>query len=116
MRAASTGLIINVIASVFADKEMIDKRIIGSTVKETIGWDITVKNNKNTKVKIIVEDQYPVSEKKSIEVERLELSNAKLDDKTGRLTWELELEPGSKKMVNYKYSVKYPKDISLIIE
>lgn len=98
------------------NKEMFDKRFLGSSIKETIGWDITVKNNKNTKITIVVEDQFPVSEKKSIEVERHESSNAKLNDDTGKLTWALELEPNEKKILNFKYSVKYPNDLNLTWE
>jgi len=98
------------------NKKIIDKRIIGNNIKETIAWDITVKNNKNTKITITVEDQYPLSEKKSVEVELLESSNAKIDEKTGKLTWEFEMEPNEKKVFTYKYTVKYPKYVDLMIE
>ena len=98
------------------NKELFDKRVIGNYIKETIAWDITVKNNKDNKIKIIIEDQFPVSEKKSIEIEQLESSNAKLDAKTSKLNWTLELEPNEKKVLQYKYSVKYPKFSNLIIE
>ncbi len=106
----------NVIVAREGNKQMIDKRIVGSSIKETIGWDITVKNNKDAKIKITIHDQFPVSEKKSIEVERLESSGAKVEEKTGKLTWELQLEPNEKKTLSYKYSVKYPKNVSLAIE
>ena len=98
------------------NKEMNDKRVIGNNIKETLGWDITIKNNKTSKIKIIVEDQIPISEKKSIVVELLESSNARVDEKTGKLTWEIELEPNEKRVVMYKYSVKYPKYLNLILE
>jgi len=106
----------NIIVKREGNKRMIDKRIIGNSIKETIGWDITVKNNKNTKIKITVDDQYPLSERKSILIEQLESTNAKIDEKTGKLTWELELEPNEKKVLTYKYSVKYPKYENLMIE
>jgi hypothetical protein len=98
------------------NKEMFDKRMMGGNIKETLAWDITVKNNKNARIKIVVEDQFPLSQKKSIEVERLEYSNAKLDDKTGKMTWVLDLEPNDKNVLNYKYSVKYPKYLSLSMD
>jgi hypothetical protein len=106
----------NIIVKREGNKEMFDKRIIGNNIKEVLGWDITIKNNKGTRVKIIVEDQFPLSQKKSIEVERLETSNAHVDDKTGKLTWRFELGPNEKKVVNYKYSVKYPKYVNLMLE
>jgi len=91
------------------NKEVNDKRVIGSNVKETVGWDITVKNNKESKIRITVMDQFPLSEKRSIEVERLQSSGARIDDATGKLTWEFELAPNEKRVVNFRYSVKYPK-------
>ena len=106
----------NIIVKREGSKEMNDKQILGKNIKETLGWNITVKNNKSAKIKIIVDDQFPVSEKKSIEVERLDYSNAKLEDKTGKLSWELQIEPNDKKVVSFKYSVKYPKYVNLMIE
>lgn len=85
-------------------------------IKETIAWDITVKNNKNKKINITVVDQYPLSERKNVEVELLESSNAKIDEKTGKLTWEFEMESNEKKVFTYKYTVKYPKYVDLTIE
>jgi len=98
------------------NKEMNDRRIVGSNIKETIGWDITIKNNKNVKIKIIVEDQIPISQKKSIVVELLESSGARVDEKSGKLSWQIELDPNKKKIVTYTYSVRYPKYENLILE
>ncbi len=98
------------------NKEMFDKKIIGNNIKETLAWDITIKNNKDSKIKIIIEDQYPLSYRKTVEVELLNSLGAKIDEKTGKLTWEIELNPNEKKVLNFKYSVKYPKYTNLMIE
>jgi hypothetical protein len=106
----------NLIIQRTGKKETYDKRIIGSTIKETVGFDITIKNNKQCPVRIVVEDQYPISERKSIEVLLLESTGAKADEKTGKLTWELILQAGEKKVLTFKYSVKYPKDDYLSVD
>ncbi len=106
----------SILVSREGNKKLFDKKVMGSNVSETIAWDITVKNNKNTVINLVVEDQYPISEKKSIEVERLDHSDAKLDEKTGKLTWTLVLEPGAKRVITYKYAVKYPKSVNLSLE
>lgn len=98
------------------NKLMSDKRVMANNIKQTLAWDITVKNNRNTGIKIIVEDQYPVSERKSIEVEAEETSGAKADEKTGLLKWELNLAPNEKKMLANKYSIKYPKGAYVAME
>jgi len=97
-------------------KEKNEKQFIGNNIKETITWSITVKNNKTVKTKIFVEDQFPISENKSIVIEKLENSNGKVNEKTGKVIWELELEPSEKKELTLKYSVKYPNYMKLNIE
>jgi hypothetical protein len=86
-----------------------EKRLIGNSIKETVGWDYTIKNNRNVPVKVVVEDQYPITERKSIEIELTESANAKVDPKTGKLVWEIELNPGEKKTFTCIYTVKYPR-------
>lgn len=97
-------------------KEKSNKQFIGNNTKETLNWSITVKNNKSVKVKLFVEDQFPVSENKSIVIEKLESSNGKINEKTGKVIWELDLEPNEKKVLTLKYSVKYPNYLNLLIE
>ncbi len=99
----------NVTVSREGNKEKNDKRLIGSMVKEDVGWNITVRNNKNVDIRIIVEDQYPLSVRKSIEVEVPEIKDAIVDALTGSLRWEVKLGPSEKKVLSYSYSVKYPR-------
>ena len=97
-------------------KELFDRQVVGRNIRETRAWQIVVRNNKSAKIRIEIEDQYPVSNRKSYVVELLETSNAKVNPKTGKLTWELELNPNEKKLINFQYSVKYPKYVNLAIE
>lgn len=91
------------------DKEKFDKKIIGSNTREVAGWKITVKNNKSIPVKMLVQNQYPLSERKSVLIEQLGTPNAKVDSYNGKITWTLDLQAGEKKELNFSYSVKYPK-------
>lgn len=95
------------------NKEIDDRQFIGSNVKETIAWDMVIKNNKNVPVKITIEDQYPLSDRKSVEVNLLSAEGAKNDEKTGILSWQLELPALAKKELQFKYHVKYPKYMRL---
>ena len=95
------------------NKELFDKRVTGNYIKETIAWDITIRNNKNVKIKIIIEDQFPISNRKSIEIERLDYSGAKLNEKTGKLSWEIVLNANEKKDLKFNYLVKYPKNSNI---
>lgn len=91
------------------NKELNDKRVLGNNFKENLVWDIEVKNNRENLVNVWLEDQYPISEKSSIEIELLEISGAEVDKTSGKLLWKLQLEPGESKKINYSYSIKYPK-------
>ena len=112
--------------SVGRDKDIVVKReiqkdftgrsLMGTTRKEQKAFIITVRNNKGTPVNIKVEDQYPVSKTEEIKVDLTESSGAKLDEATGKLTWDLKLAPGEKKEISLRYTVKYPSERSVVID
>lgn len=91
------------------NKEVFDKKIIGSNIREVIGYNITIRNNRNANVHIILEDQFPLSEIKSYFVELLDNGNASVDNAKGILKWDIRLNPDERKQIGFKYSVKYPK-------
>lgn len=98
------------------NKERLERKVLGKSILETLSWDIEVKNNKDTKVKVILEDQFPLAINQSIEIELLEVSGAKTDPKTGKLTWDLELEPKASVKLQVTYSVRYPKYSKLYLD
>ncbi len=91
-------------------KDLTSRNFIGSTKKENYAWEISLRNTKSEAVKIIVEDQIPVSQNTQIEVAMLDNGGAQYNKQTGKLTWELELKPNETKKLAYKFEVKYPKD------
>ena len=97
-------------------KDYTTRQFIGSKKEETRAYEITVKNNKNKRISMVVYDQIPVSKLEEIKIEPLEISGAKYNKETGELKWEFSLNPGKKKIIQLRYSVKYPKYRSLIIE
>jgi hypothetical protein len=91
-------------------KDFSSKRFIGSNKTDTRQYEIVVRNNKQQAVNIIVEDQFPVSTQKEIEVQDRKYDGAKLDDDTQKLTWQMTVDVKKENKVNFKYEVKYPKD------
>ncbi|MEJ0032365.1 MAG: DUF4139 domain-containing protein [Bacteroidota bacterium] len=91
-------------------KDLTSRKMIGGNQRENYAWEISVRNTKSEPVKVVVEDQLPVSQNTQIEVTPGDLGGAKRDLNTGKLTWELNLQPNETKKVSYKYEVKYPKD------
>lgn len=91
-------------------KDFSSKRFIGSNKTDTRQYEIVIRNNKQQPVNIIVEDQFPVSTQKEIEVQDRKYEGAKLDDDTQRITWQMTVDSKKENKVNFKYEVKYPKD------
>lgn len=90
-------------------KDFRENVFLGLNKQKTYAYEITVRNTKKTKVKLTLEDQYPISNDEKIVVRLEDASDAKKNTDKGFLTWELELEPAETKKVRFIYWVKYPK-------
>ncbi|GEP93966.1 DUF4139 domain-containing protein [Chitinophaga cymbidii] len=83
---------------------------LGSNQVVTRHWEISVRNNKREPVRLLLEDQLPVSVQREIEISKMEHPGAKLDENTQKLTWDLSIAPKEEKKTQLQYTVKYPKD------
>jgi uncharacterized protein (TIGR02231 family) len=97
-------------------KDFTSKKTIGSNKTDTYSFLITVRNNKSTTVKLTLNDQIPVSSNSGITVETIELSGGRHNQESGEIKWDLEIKPQETKQVVLSYSVKYPKDKTIILE
>lgn len=106
----------NILVKREKQKESSGNQLIGNKRKEFRSYEIIVRNNKNSDIKITLFDQVPISTIKEIQVENLELSGAEFDENTGKVNWTFELKPKELKKVTLRYSVKYPKNKPLLVE
>ncbi len=97
-------------------KDYSSKKFLGSNKTDAKQYEIVVRNNKQLPINLIVEDQFPISTQKEIEVQERKYEGAKLDDDTQRLTWQLTVEAKKEHKVGFKYEVKYPKDKTLQLD
>jgi uncharacterized protein (TIGR02231 family) len=86
-----------------------EKKILGLTIKETYGYEITLRNNNSESVNVQLFDQIPISRNAEIEVEQSELTGATLNKDLGEVHWSVALKANESKKVRLIYSVKYPK-------
>jgi Domain of unknown function (DUF4139) len=91
-------------------KDYSAKKFIGSNKTDTRQYEIAVRNNKQQAIHIIVEDQFPISTQKEIEVQDRKYEGAKLDDDSQKITWQLNVDPKKENKVGFRYEVKYPKE------
>lgn len=94
-------------------KDFSSKKAIGSNQRDSYAFEISLRNTKTEAIKIVVEDQAPVSSNSQIEVTVSDVGGARYNKTTGKLSWELSLQPNEIKKVQFKYEVKYPKDKQL---
>jgi len=93
-----------------------------SAVKRRTGWKnyryrIDLENHKERAETITVLDQLPVSREPDIKVTLVAATPEPVkiaeQEKPGMLSWKLTLAPGEKKVIEFEFSVSYPKDKDL---
>ena len=94
--------------------EVSSKRFIGSNIRETVTYRITVRNTKPEAVRLTLEDQAPLSQNSDIEVNVEEASGAKRNPETGKLTWEVDLKPNESRTFDIRFEIKYPKGKTVV--
>ena len=97
-------------------KDFTSRRVLGANKTETYSFLLTIRNNKTSPVKITLLDQIPVSTNSGITVEAIELSGGRYNSQTGRVSWDYDIKPQETKQTILTYSVRYPKDKTIILE
>lgn len=97
-------------------KEYSSKKFIGANRTETKDYEISVHNSKRVPVTLHVVDQIPISTNKEINVDDVKAPEALADKESGILSWVISAQPGQEKKLGFGYSVKYPKDRTVVLE
>ena len=97
-----------------AVKELTSLKSQGGYYRQTLSYEIVVKNTKTTEVNALVKDQVPKSTIKEVEVKLDDAGEADYNEEVGVLTWKLKLAPGESRKLRFTYTVKYPKDKRIV--
>jgi uncharacterized protein (TIGR02231 family) len=97
-------------------QDFTSKKVIGTNKTDIFSFLITVRNNKATPVKLTLNDQIPVSSNSGITVTPEELTGGRLTAQSGLVKWDLEIKPQEIKKIIITYSVKYPRDKTVVLE
>jgi len=95
------------------NRELTRRNILGNRVAETQGWEIRVRNNKKYPVSLKVSDQVPISTSNEITVTPDQLSLGVLEQETGIVTWSLNLQPAELRVLDFQFTVRYPRGMQL---
>lgn len=88
-------------------------KTLSSKKTQNFVYEITVRNNKQESVELKVEDQFPVSSNKEIEIELTDKDGATVDNEKGLLTWTIKLKPNETKKIRFGYQIRSSKDKSV---
>jgi uncharacterized protein (TIGR02231 family) len=105
----------NIVVKRTALKDYSKNQLLGSNKIDYKSFEISIRNNKKQPLKLIVEDQYPISTMKEVEVDKIDHDGAELDKETGKLKWTIQADAGKEKKLSLKYAVKYPKGNTLVL-
>lgn len=95
-------------------KDFKEDKFLSKNVERFFNYEIKINNNRSENIKLIIEDNIPISKNEDIVVNLNEGGNHKFNKTTGILTWELNIAPSKQQILNYGYSVKYPGDKTII--
>ena len=83
---------------------------VGNDVSQRYAYTIDVKNGKSMPINLVVYDQIPVINNKTIKLDDIKYTGANYDKKTGLVTWNFDLNPNETKKLNLSFKLTYPKD------
>ncbi len=91
------------------DKKMCSVKTIGTNIREQFEYKISIRNTRKENIELVLLDQIPVSNDKSIEIDDKKYDGGSYNETTGAVEWKLNLKPAEAKEVRIGYTVKFPK-------
>ncbi|WP_339626964.1 DUF4139 domain-containing protein [uncultured Winogradskyella sp.] len=105
----SLGVDPNIIVKRTQLKDFKKTTFIGSNKIVYKGFDIDVKNNKPSHVRLTLVDRIPITQNKAIKLDDINTGTSNYDEENGLLKWILNLKSGASIKVKHSYAIKYPK-------
>lgn len=97
-------------------RDLSSKQFLGSNSKVVMAYEISVRNKKAEDITLVIEDQLPIPNTRSINVDILELSNGEHNEETGLVKWKQRISAGSNYAVKFAFAVRYPKYSTILLE
>lgn len=101
---------VSIICERTLEKKFSSETKVGDNIRFEKTYKLSLKNNKDHFVSIILVDQIPKSTKKSIDIQLLESSEAIFDKKNGKLKWNIQLSPKEVVEKKFTFTVKHPSE------
>ena len=105
----SLGIDPNVTIERKEDNDFKSKSFIGGTKIVDKAYTITIKNNKTSAINLTLMDRIPISQNKEIKVNDINTGGGEFEDKTGLLSWKIQLDPEKSEEKRIGYTLRFPK-------
>ena len=79
-------------------------------------YTFTVTNRKRTDIHLQLEDQLPLVRTEEIEIERLKLDGATVDEPTGRVVWDLNIAAGETEERKLRFVIQSPRELMVLAD
>lgn len=89
-----------------------DKALSNEKTK-LLTYEIAIRNLKSVGIKIVIEDQVPLSNIEEVKVEIMDVGKAEHIKETGKLRWVVDLPAKESRKYTFTYQLKYNKDKTL---
>lgn len=97
-------------------RDLSSKQFLGSNSKVVVAYEISIRNKKAEDITLVIEDQLPIPNTRSINVDVLELSDGEHSEETGSVKWKQLIPAGGTHALKLAYAVRYPKYSTLFLE
>lgn len=94
-------------------KDESKEKVVGDKIEKSVSYRITIKNQKTKNIRMVMQDQLPMTRNSEIEVEVIDLSKGVANDVTGIIDWTIRMKPAETQTYNLIYKIKYDKTKSI---
>ncbi|MDX1445442.1 DUF4139 domain-containing protein [Lishizhenia sp.] len=96
-------------------KKKYKEKIIGNEVAKASEYVLRVKNNKSENIRLIIQDQIPITRNENIAIEVNDIGKGDLNERTGLVEWEVKVKSGELVEVPLSYTVYHPKNMQIAV-
>jgi len=94
-------------------KDESKEKVIGEKIVKSMSYRITIKNQKAKNIRLVMQDQLPVSRNSEIEIDAIDITRGSLDEVNGIINWNIRMKAAETQTYNLIYNVTYDKTKSI---
>jgi len=94
-------------------KDESKEKVVGEKIVKSMSYRITIKNQKAKNIRLVMQDQIPVSRNSEIEVDVIDNTRGSMDEVSGIINWNIRMKAAETQTYNLIYNVTYDKTKSI---